>query len=129
MIFRGRALLTPEGELKLHDTEALRAFASMGNAGTVAITVRRPTKRRTLDQNALYWGPVIDAVRNAGGQWEDREQVHEWLKDRFGVKSTRALSQQAFAAYISKIIAAGDLKDFGPDWEWSDEDAEEEIAA
>ena len=129
MIFRGRALLTPEGELKLHDIEALRAFASMGNAGTVAITVRRPTKRRTLDQNALYWGPVISAVMNASGQFDTPEEMHEWLKHKYRVKSTSAMSKHAMAAYISQIIADGDQGDFGSDWEWSDEDAEEEIAA
>lgn len=102
--------LTMESEIKKYDDcEAV-------------IRVERLKNNRTKNQNAYYFGVVLDTIANDTGHTQ--EELHEIFKKMFLPKifkkigsktvmingSTTALSTDEFARYIDRIIAeAGEM--------------------
>jgi hypothetical protein len=61
------------------------------------VSVARKRKRRTLNQNALYWkwiGEVVDHVSDCTGY--EKDEVHEYFKQRF--LEPKAIEIDGFAA-------------------------------
>lgn len=75
------------------------------------IVLRKEIKGRSLNQNAYYWGVVIDILGNHLGY--EAEEMHEALKFKFlrihkvegleTVRSTTDLSTAEFEEYLEKI--------------------------
>ena len=90
----------------------------------VHATFKREPSRRTLDQNAYYWGLVVPTIAEWSGH--DDEEIHEAMKELFlrprsvdfpGTEtaavsvsaSTAALTIEEFSAYVDRIVRwAGD---------------------
>lgn len=54
----------------------------------VTITIEKRKKRRSLKQNAYYWGVVVPMCKNGlleAGYKMTTEQVHEYLKANFNI--------------------------------------------
>jgi hypothetical protein len=88
--------------------------------GRVTVTVEKARSRRSLSQNAYYWGVVVSMVSEETGYTP--EEVHEVLKEKFNSKdlvlanyygdvmeevrigvSTSELNKLDFCAYIERI--------------------------
>jgi hypothetical protein len=87
----------------------------------ICITVERKRKKRSLSQNAYYWGIVIPACRailEEYGNDVDDEETHSFLKEHVGkltssvvdgkgrkaiTKSSAALSTAEFEQYILRV--------------------------
>jgi hypothetical protein len=94
------------------------------NEGQVVRVVIEPFKRRSLNQNAFYWGeflpPIVEMFREAGNN-ADAETVHEYLKTHIGgmqvilkepngtmravTQSSASLSTAAFESYLEQVRA------------------------
>lgn len=73
--------------------------------GPVEVIIRKPSRSRSLNQNAYYHGVVIPmlAERFSGSS---RNEIHESLKKEFlGGKSTTELSTTEFETYLEQIKA------------------------
>src|ERR1700712_598821 len=83
------------------------------------VTLKEQKRKRSLNQNAYYWGVVIVAITQMfrdAGNYVDGEDVHEFLKLRVGklaqnivtpdgevvksLGSTAKLSKMEFEAYL-----------------------------
>jgi hypothetical protein len=88
--------------------------------GSVEVTVEKARSRRSLNQNAYYWGVVVKMISDELGYTP--EEVHEVLKEKFNPKdlalmaydnqtieqvrigvSTANLGKLDFCAYIERI--------------------------
>lgn len=73
-----------DGKLKLLNTtkEAIARWVSTFKNGThLDIIIRKHKAQRTLDQNAYYWGVVVNILADYFGYEE--EEMHEELKRLF----------------------------------------------
>jgi hypothetical protein len=84
-------------------------------SGEVELTVKKRTKKRTLSQNAYYWGVVVKMIAEETGH--DSDEIHELMKQMFlkdlikikgeiyeTVKSTTELETKGFSLdYIERI--------------------------
>jgi hypothetical protein len=82
------------------------------------INVKQPKKKRSLDQNALYWSWINILAPHAGYSAED---LHDVLKVKFLgtkeitfrgepiliAKSTTGLTTKEFTEYLDKVYALG----------------------
>lgn len=102
----------------------LYEFLETLDSSQVKVSVKPFKSNRSLDQNAYYWGVVLQTIfeflKEAGG-WEeltDPEDLHELLKLKFRPKtikvkgtkikigaSTKSLSSAEFSAYLEQVIA------------------------
>ena len=78
------------GQLKiLHRRKFDEALQTMSD-GRVTVTIEKIYNKRTVNQNAYYWGVVLEMYWN-GLQalgWEiTKAETHEYLIQRFGKKS------------------------------------------
>jgi hypothetical protein len=107
------------GKLKLRNQDLFASeLATM--KGPVEVVVQKQRSRRSLNQNAYYWGVVVKILSDELGYAP--EEVHELLKQKFNWKdvaltnylddvseeirigaSTADLSKIDFMAYIDKI--------------------------
>jgi hypothetical protein len=84
-------------------------------SGEIELTVKKRTKKRTLSQNAYYWGVVVKMIAEETGH--DSDEIHELMKQMFlkdlikikgeiyeTVKSTTELETKGFSLdYIERI--------------------------
>jgi len=102
-------------------TKAIKSFEGKD----IIITIEKKTNKRTLPQNAYYWGCVIPIIKNgiraAWGSGLTDNEAHEFLKGRFNVseysdnkldgevihlpKSTTKLTTSDFMDYLADIKA------------------------
>jgi len=114
--------VTESGEITL--PQNFKRDVSVTFAGKeIEVTVERKTKKRSLDQNAYYWGVVVKLTCNAmneSGDGVTPKEVHEFLKFRFNRvqkidtetaevlweygKSTTKLNTVRFMLYIEDCI-------------------------
>ena len=71
------------GELKIHRRDAfLRSMALL--SGRVELTIRKVYRRRSVPQNAYYWGVIVsiaaECLTDAAGEVVTSQQAHEVLK-------------------------------------------------
>jgi hypothetical protein len=105
-----------------------RLLDAISRAGDkrLVLTLKEQKKRRSLLQNAMYWGyivPPITAMFRENGNMVDDEDVHDFLKMRVGklaqifvtpdgevlkgLGSTAKLSTTEFSNYIECVKAWG----------------------
>ncbi len=77
----------------------------------VEIVVRRMRSQRSLQQNAFYWGVIIEILAAHFGY--EPQEMHEALKFKFlrihenelpTVRSTTKLSTKEFGEYVDRVI-------------------------
>lgn len=89
----------------------------------VSLKLSEAKKRRSISQNAYYWGVVVPAVQGLleqHGNTYEPEEIHEFLKARVGglrkvviapggpeivTQSTARLSTTEFQEYLAKVVA------------------------
>lgn len=90
--------------------------------GKYQFTIKKVRKPRTLDQNAWLWGCIypmmLDGLIDAGWEFTDIEQVHEFFKSQFTVdkvinkytgeiiefpSSTSKMDTVVFTTYCEKL--------------------------
>ena len=112
------------GQLKVANPDRLRKWLSGLEGSKVSITIKKFTRRRSVSQNAYYWGIIIEILRDHIGY--DPDQMHEALKWKFlqirhsklpSVRSTASMSTVEFSTYIDdiKMWAASELEIMIPD--------------
>lgn len=110
----------------LNDSAELELLATFATheGKQIGITVERKRKKRSLSQNAYYWGvviPPIQALLNEYGNDVDEEETHGFLREHIGkltssvfdkdgrrmaiVKSSTGLSTAEFEEYMLKVRA------------------------
>lgn len=116
--------LVTDGKLPAEVSDKIAAVIRRMEGKRVLVTVREQKRRRSLNQNAFYWGVVVEAVTQMfrdAGNYVDPEDVHDFLKLRVGklaqvfvdpngevIKSTGSttkLSTQEFEVYLDRIRA------------------------
>ena len=112
------------GQLKVANPDRLRKWLSGLEGSKVSIVVKKFSKRRSVSQNAYYFGVVIEILRDHLGYSPD--EMHEALKWKFlqirhpklpSTRSTATMSTAEFSMYIDdvKIWAATELEVVIPD--------------
>lgn len=101
----------------------VEAVAKAGGKALV-LTLKEQKKRRSLNQNAYYWGVMVrditKAFREAGNDMDEQE-IHEYLKKEVGKLSriavlpdgevvtipgsTKRLTTSEFCDYVAKVTA------------------------
>jgi hypothetical protein len=102
------------GRLHLADPALFkRTVAQLANS-RVEVTVRRRKARRTLRQNAYYWGVVVAILAEHLGYQQD--EMHDALKYKFlrteadaieglpRVRSSADLNTAEFNAYVENVV-------------------------
>jgi len=119
------AEITPDQKLKWLGATRETVVQMVAEAypnGTIEVTFKKKTRRRTNPQNAYYWGVVLPHIHAALvdlGNDIDQDEAHDFLKnnflpskriaDRDGLnlglagKSTAKLTTVEFNAYIERV--------------------------
>ena len=100
-VTQGQIVMDDPRRLKLH-------LCRFKDGATVEVTVRRPSKKRSDNQNGYYWGVVIDLIHAHTG--EKADVIHGILASEFltrtgwqgkpYVKSTTTLTTVEFEKYL-----------------------------
>ncbi len=108
-ILRGKV---KDGKLKLDAPQNYLVELSRLEGQRIELTIRKERHIRSLSQNSLYWGVIIEIL--SGNFGYDKEEMHEALKFKFlkkhgdtdlvTVGSTAKLSTAEFTNYIDEII-------------------------
>lgn len=106
-----RAVIEEPYKVRLLNKESFDSFLSKFKEGEILEIVVKEIKNRTQVQNSYYWGQVIGSPSKEGSllsnemfQGHTKQELHEALKEKFGVKSTIGMSQEEFTDYINMII-------------------------
>ena len=106
MLFFGKI---ENGKLRLNNRKKFDEFIVLQKAGVYEITVKKWRKKRSLDQNALYWMWLQIIAKDLG---YDTEELHSSFKSMFLtdrskkiplVRSTTVLNKLEFAQYLKSI--------------------------
>jgi len=106
-----RAVIDEPYKLRILNREGFDRFLGTFKAGSsLEIEVKEVVSRSQM-QNSYYWGQVIGSPSKEGSllsnemfQGYTKQELHEALKEKFGVKSTMGMSQEDFTEYINNII-------------------------
>jgi hypothetical protein len=111
-----------DGSLRLHKRSEFDSLMKDFKGCDVLITVSKKYKKRSINQNAYYFGVVVTEIRdrlNELGHNVTLDLTHEMLKARFNSqesfneatgevfnfpKSTTEMNTEEFCEYIDKII-------------------------
>lgn len=80
----------------------------------VTVSISRPVKHRSDNQNRYYWAVLSDLAKQTG---HSSDQLHEWFKDAFAPrkfmtvgseirelpKSTSELTKEEFQEYVDRV--------------------------
>ena len=108
-IFRGSV---KKGKLILDDPARFAVNLSGLNDKRVEVIVRKEKSQRSLNQNAAYWGIVIEMLCEKTGY--DRETMHDMMRVKFAsyedlntgllvVESTAKMDTKRFMKYYEDI--------------------------
>ena len=89
-----------KGKLELHDKKSFNEFISQ-NEGDVWVIVKSMPNTRSPQQNNYYW-IVIKSVANEIGYTYD--EMHQIVKNKFEIESTKDLEQDEFSDFLDRII-------------------------
>ena len=105
-IFRGKV---EGGRIRLLNKGAFRSYLALFEGKPIELIIREKRYVRSDEQNKYYWGVIISILGDNFGY--EKDEMHEILKKKFGIKSTSDLKSPEFKEYINKIIvwAASDL--------------------
>ena len=106
-----RAVVEEPYKVRILNRESFDKFLNEFEEGTILEFVVKEVENRTQLQNSYYWGQVIGSpskegslLSSEGFQGYTKQELHEALKEKFGVKSTSGMEQEEFTEYINKII-------------------------
>ena len=106
-----RVVVEEDYKIRILNRESLDKFLNNFEEGTMLELVVKEIENRTQMQNSYYWGQVIGSPSKEGSlmsnemfQGYTKQELHEALKEEFGVKSTAGMEQEEFTEYINKII-------------------------
>jgi len=109
------------GKMEPASVQLLVAELARHESKDICITVERKRKKRSLSQNAYYWGiviPACKAILEEYGNDVDDEETHSFLKEHVGkltgsvvdgkgrraiTKSSASLSTAEFEQYILRV--------------------------
>lgn len=101
-------LLTKSGK-EITNIEKLKHALVYLKEGKYMLSIRKVRKKRSLQQNAYYWGVVVRELTEYTGY--DQQPLHEHLKYRYlreekpiRVRDTKDLNTSEFAEYLDKCI-------------------------
>tara|TARA_R100000664_G_C2757384_1_gene145599 strand:+ start:568 stop:909 length:342 start_codon:yes stop_codon:yes gene_type:complete len=89
-----------DGQLKLHDKEGFSSYLD-STEGDIWIDIKKAPKARSSQQNA-YYRHIIRQIGNHLGYSED--EMHEVIKERFRIESTKDLNVEEFSELLDSII-------------------------
>ena len=106
-----RAVIDEPYKLRILNREGFDRFLGEFSVDTeLEIEVKEIVNRSQL-QNKYYWGQVIGSPSKEGSllsnemlQGYTTQELHEDLKEKFDIKSTKGLNQEDCTEYINKII-------------------------
>ncbi len=106
-----RAVIEEPYKVRILNRESFDSFLSEFEEGTILEIEVKEIVYRSQVQNSYYWGQVIGSPSKEGSllsnemfQGHTKQELHEALKEKFEVMSTRGMSQEDFTEYINKII-------------------------
>ena len=106
-----RAVIDEPYKLRLLNRESFDRFLGEFDVDTIIEIEVKEIVNRTQIQNSYYWGQVIGSPSKEGSlmsnemfQGYTKQELHEALKEKFGIKSTAGMEQEEFTEYINKII-------------------------
>ena len=106
-----RAVVDEPYKIRILNQESFDKFLNEFEEGTMLELVVKEIENRTQLQNSYYWGQVIGSPSKEGSlmssetfQGYTKQELHEAIKEKFGVKSTAGMEQEEFTEYINKII-------------------------
>ena len=88
------------GKLTLHDKRSFNEFISKED-GDVSIVIKTLPKTRSPQQNNYYW-MIVKQVANEIGYTPD--EMHEVVKSKFDITSTKELEQEEFSDFLDRLI-------------------------
>lgn len=93
-----------EGKLRIaHRSEFDRELANFRDGAEVIVTVERKRSKRSIQQNAYYWGVVVPLVKQGmgdRGMTATTEETHELLKFKFRKKELVDMSTSEVHTFI-----------------------------
>ena len=89
-----------KGKLELHDKSSFNEFISK-NEGDVSIYIKTLPKSRSPQQNNYYWMIIKDVAKEIG---YTHEEMHEVVKVKFEIESTKNLEQDEFSDFLDRLI-------------------------
>ena len=106
-----RAVVDEPYKIRILNRESFDRFLNEFEEGTILEIEVKEVVNRSQMQNSYYWGQVIGSPSKEGSlmsnemfQGYTKQELHEALKEKFGVKSTAGMEQEEFTEYINKII-------------------------
>ena len=90
-----------DGKVKFDNPSLWDRYFQRLSGQAIEISVKPLGKKRNAKQNRYYWKVIVKRVSEYLG-YSDRE-VHEILKNRFDVDSTKHLNVYEFSEYIEEI--------------------------
>lgn len=101
-----------DGRLRLDDQTAFAQVRAALRGQDVQVLIEKKQKRRSLRENAYYWGVVLPVLCDWSGY--SPEEMHDALKEKFlgkcdertklwKMKSTAELTTVEFEDYVSEI--------------------------
>ena len=90
-----------DGKIKFDNPNLWDRYYKRLSGQSIEISVKPLGKKRNVKQNRYYWKVIVKRVSEYLG-YSDRE-VHEILKNRFDVDSTKNLNVYEFSEYIEDI--------------------------
>ena len=90
-----------DGKIKFDNPNLWDRYYKRLSGQSIEISVKPLGKKRNVKQNRYYWKVIVKRVSDYLG-YSDRE-VHEILKNRFDVDSTKNLNVYEFSEYIEDI--------------------------
>ena len=106
-----KAVIDEPYKLRILNRESFDRFLGEFDVGSALEIEVKEVISRSQVQNSYYWGQVIGSPSKEGSllsnemfQGYTKQELHEALKEKFGVKSTMGMSQEDFSEYLNKII-------------------------
>ena len=88
-------------KLTLHDKRSFNEFISQSD-GDVSIFIKKLPKSRSPQQNNYYWMIIKDVAKEIG---YTHEEMHEVVKVKFNIESTKNLEQDEFSDFLYRLIS------------------------
>ena len=89
-----------KGKLKLHDKDGFNRLLNTID-GDVWVDIKEAPKTRSTQQNN-YYRHIIRQIGNHLGY--DEDEMHDVIKQRFGIQSTKDLDTEEFSELLDRII-------------------------
>lgn len=107
-----------DGEILLHDKRRFQQMLAQVPNGPVVVRIEPAHETRSLEANRRYFAvlrQIVDTLHQAGVDvfsfyGRDNvpvtsESLHDFFKARYNHRSTTALSDREFAAYVEQVMA------------------------